>query len=124
MVVWKDPITEYHDPTKMLHQFHTAQDLAQWDIIVDSTYGGMCAVDPASAVPSRAALKTRRMAGSSEATLTLSPDGKAVFEGTLSTKINGDVLKKSGFCGIRCNGRQSDTNLAYYNALVIRACAP
>jgi hypothetical protein len=94
--LWKDPITERHEPQKLLHSFHTDDDLHPWQVVADSKYGGK-----------------------STASISISGDGSAVFEGHISTDVGGE-LKKSGFCGIRHAGRDTATNLAYYDAFVLR----
>ena len=96
--VWKDPITEAHPPSKLIHTFRSEQDLAPWELILDKAYGG-----------------------ASDATLTLSAEGTGIFQGIISDDITGSSeLKKSGFCGIRYSGRKEHTNLAYYDAFMLR----
>ena len=99
--VVKDPITEVHEPVKLIHTFRSEEDLAPWELVLDRPYGG-----------------------ASDATLSMGQDGFGVFEGTISDDLgSSQVLKKSGFCGIRYTGRPQDTNLAYYDAFMLRVRA-
>ena len=38
--VVKDPITEVHEPVKLIHTFRSEEDLAPWELVLDRTYGG------------------------------------------------------------------------------------
>lgn len=97
----KDPITEVHAPVKLIHTFHSEADLEPWELVLDRTYGG-----------------------SSEASLSMGPDGYGVFEGVISDDLGASqVLKRSGFCGIRYTGRPEDTMLGYYDAFLLRVKA-
>eukprot|EP01043_Picozoa_sp_COSAG02_P007191 COSAG02_NODE_212_length_28729_cov_45.980196_2_plen_232_part_00 len=99
--VVKDPLTEVHEPVKLIHTFRSEEDLAPWELVLDRTYGG-----------------------ASEASLSMGPNGFGVFEGTINDDIGGSqVLKRGGFCGIRYAGRTKDTNLGYYDAFMLRVRA-